>query len=125
MGDHQAAADVQALHRASELDHPYAADLTHLSAEQAATALVDRFAKTGYAQADVADPVAVRRLIRRDCRQRNLRVQTHGIGAVVLAIDEDRNTEWLASPEGNDYQERMGDAALIALANVKAPQWPV
>jgi hypothetical protein len=123
MHDEQAAADVRALHRAPELNHPFAADLTNLSAEQAATALVDRFAETGYAQADVADPVTVRKLIRRDCRRRQLPVRTYGVGAIVVAIDEDRNDTWLASPDGAEYQEQMSDAALAALSNIKPPRW--
>jgi ferric-dicitrate binding protein FerR (iron transport regulator) len=113
--------EVRALHRAAELERPFAADLRHLSAEEAATALVDRFARTGYAQADVEDLVTVRRLIRRDCRQRSLKVQTFGVGAVVVAVDEERNSEWLASIDGIEYQNQMGDAALAALANVKLP----
>jgi hypothetical protein len=66
----EANAQVRALHRVTELECSFAADLTRLSAELAATAIVGRFAETGYAQADVADPAAVRKLIRRDCRQR-------------------------------------------------------
>jgi hypothetical protein len=117
-------AGVRALHRAGELERPFAADLRHLSAEQAATALIDRFVRTGYSQADVADPAAVRQLIRRDCRQRKLTVQTHAIGAVVIAVDEERNAKWLSSPEGIAYQDHMGDAALTALANVVSPRSP-
>jgi hypothetical protein len=123
VGDERAEADVQALHRAPELDHPFAADLARLSAEQAATALVDRFAKTGYAQADVVDPAAVRRLIRRDCRHRQLVVRTYVVGAVVVLIDEDRNAKWLASTEGAEYQAEMDDAALTAFSNVKPPRY--
>lgn len=119
MVDDRVAADVQALHRAPELDHPFAADLTHLAAEQAATALVDRFAKTGYAQADVADPVAVRKFIRRDCRRRQLSVRTYGVGAVVVAIDDSRHREWLDSSEGVEYESAQGDAALTAFANTR------
>jgi prevent-host-death family protein len=43
-------------------------------------------------------------------------VQTHGIGACVIAINEDRNAEWLASPEAAEYQAEMNDAALTAFS---------
>ncbi len=123
MVEDRADAEVRALHRAPELNHPFAVDLTHVSAERAATALVGRFATTGYAQADVADPPMVRRLIRRDCRGRRLPVRTHAVGAIVVVIDEARHSEWLDSSEGSTYREEQGDVALIALANVKPPPW--
>jgi hypothetical protein len=87
--------------------------------------MIDRFARTGYAQADVADPAAVRQLIRRDCRQRKLVVQAHAVGAVVIVVDEERNAKWLSSPEGIAHQDQMNDAALAALSNVKPPTWRI
>jgi len=119
MVDDQASADVQALHRAPELDRPFASDLTRLSAEKAATDLVDRFAKTGYAQADVADPVAVKEDHPPRLSQTSAPVRTYGVSAVVVAVDEDRNAAWLASPEGAEYQSAQGDAALAAFAEVR------
>jgi hypothetical protein len=49
MSDRQSKAEVLPLHQASQLEHPFATNLTFLSAEQAATARVRRFARFGYA----------------------------------------------------------------------------
>ncbi len=116
MRGNPAGAQVLSLHRLRDLDDSLAANLMTLSPEAAATAMVDRFAATGYIQADVVDPAAVRTLIRRDCRRRKIKVRTYGLGALVVAVDEARHDEWLASAEGVEYQNAQGDAALAALA---------
>lgn len=60
----------------TRLDAGRSADLRHLTAQQAATAMCEHFRGTGCAQADVSDPAEVRRLARLDCRRRGIRVTT-------------------------------------------------
>jgi hypothetical protein len=50
-------------------------------------------------------------------------VRTYGVGAVVVALDDERNAVWLASPDGSGYRAQMDAAALTALENVKPPSW--
>lgn len=114
-----AGARVLALHRLRDLDDSLAANLMTFSAEEAATAMLDRFVATGYIQADVVDPAAVRTLIRRDCRRRRVKVRTYGLGTLVVAVDDARHDEWLDSADGVAYQTAQGDAALAALATTR------
>src|SRR3954454_12189164 len=107
---------VEPLHRDGRLAEPLATDLSALSPERAATALADRFVRTGYAEARVIDPDAVRRMIRRDCRRRGMTVRTLAAGNVVVAIDEERHARWLTTKEGRDHQRRV-DAATIEAMN--------
>ena len=111
-----AVSGVEPLHRDGRLAEPLATDLSALSPERAATALADRFVRTGYAEARVTDPEAVRRMIRRDCRRRGMRVRTLAAGHVVVAIDEDRHARWLTTEEGREHQRRV-DAAMIDAMN--------
>ncbi|HET7665442.1 MAG TPA: hypothetical protein VFK56_05075 [Mycobacterium sp.] len=107
---------IEPLHRDGRLAEPLATDLSALSPERAATALADRFVRTGYAEARVTDPDAVRRMIRRDCRRRGMKVRTLAAGNVVVAIDEERHARWLTTDEGRDHQARV-DAAMIDAMN--------
>lgn len=115
-------ASLRPLHREGRLAEPLETDLSALSPEQAATALVDRFVRTGYAEARVADPDHVRRMIRRDCRRRGVRVRTLAAVDVLVVIDEERHRRWLATEEGRDHQRRM-DAAMIEAMN--RPEKPI
>ena len=115
-------AAVMPLHQV-ELHSGRVADLRSLSTEQAATALVDAFLRTGYAEAVVTDLEATRGLVRRDCRRRHVRVQTIGSGARIVVLDTARHDRWLATPEGQVYKQRAEQAAVDAMAAI-APSAP-
>lgn len=102
----------------AKLDAGRSADLRHLTAELAATAMCEHFGRTGCAQADVFDPAEVRRLARLDCRRRGIRVTTLAVGHVVVIFDDARHDSFMATPQG----ARAADAALEAMARVKATQ---
>lgn len=105
---------VQPLHRAATTPG-LRTHLHTLTAEQAATVLMNEFARTGYAEAQVIDPQVVRQLIRRDCRRRGLPVKTLCAGAAVAVIDEDRHERWLRTNDGAEYARQRDEAVTAAL----------
>jgi len=113
---------VQPLHRAPTTPGRRT-DLRPLTAEQAATVLVDEFARTGCSEALVADPRAVRQLVRRDCRRRRLRVSTRLVGVTVVVVDDARHDRWLRTEEGREYA-RQRDDAMIAALEAAMPKTP-
>lgn len=110
------------IHRAN-LHSGRVANLAHLSLEQAATALVEAFQRTGYAEATVSDLDRTRSLVRRDCRRRRLKVQTIAAGSRIVVMDESRHDRWLQIPEGQAYQERAEEMVMDALSGL-APKGP-
>lgn len=92
--------------------------LEHLTDELAAAALTDLFLRTGSAQARVKDPEAVRRLIRRDCRQRGCRVRTIAAHGVVVAYEDERYEAFLATDAGEAYRREMEDRMLSAFSEL-------
>lgn len=115
-------APVVPLHQA-DLHTGRVVDLRSLSPEQAATALVDAFQRSGYAEAVVADLEATRDLVRRDCRRRRIRVQTIGAGARIVVLDDARHGRWLETPEGEAYKQRADQAVMDAMSAI-APKGP-
>jgi UDP-N-acetylenolpyruvoylglucosamine reductase len=110
-------AQVVALHQA-DLHSGRVANLADLSAEQAATALVEAFQRTGYAEAVVSDLERTRSLVRRDCRRRRLKVQTIGAGSRIVVMDEARHDRWLSTPDGEAYKQRADRAAVEAMSAI-------
>jgi hypothetical protein len=114
---------VVSLHQA-DLHSGRVADLSELSAEQAATALMAAFQSTGYAEAfDVFEVERTRDLVRRDCRRRRLKVQTIGVNGRIVVMDESRHEHWLETPAGQAYKNRADQAALSAMSAL-APSGP-
>ena len=108
-------ADVVSLHNA-ELHSGHVANLADLTAEQAATVLMEAFQRTGYAEAMVCDLERTRSLVRRDCRRRRLRVQTIGVGSRIVVMDETRHERWLETPDGQAYRQRTQLAITDAMS---------
>jgi hypothetical protein len=115
--DEQMSSQVVPLHRYN-LHTGRVADLTHMSPEQAATVLVEAFQRTGYAEASVVDAERTRGLVRRDCRRRGLTVRTIGVGARVVIVDEARHDQWLETPDGRAYRDRVNDVINEAFAHL-------
>jgi hypothetical protein len=116
VSDGDPAVAVRPLYRVSA--HPgRTTDLTGVSAERAATALVDEFARTGYAEARVADAETVRGLARTDCRRRGIRFRSLGVGATVAIFDEHRRGAWLETDDGKRDEQRANEAIVAALGN--------
>ena len=118
-------AEVVPLHQA-ELHSGHVADLTDLTAEQAATVLMEAFQRTGYAEAMVSDLDWTRNLVRRDCRRRRLKVQTIGVGSRIVVMDETRHETWLETPDGQAYRQRTEHALIDAMSAIvpKGPKHP-
>lgn len=98
--------------------------LEHLSSENAAAALIDLFLRTGSAQARVADPDEVRRLVRLDCRRRGCRFRTLGAHGVVLCEDE-RYEAFLASEDGAAHSAEMQRRMLSAFSTSPSAESPL
>jgi hypothetical protein len=109
-----ARAVVRPLHRAS-VTPGLTTDLMSMSAEQAATALVDEFARTGHAEAWVVDAETVRGLARTDCRRRGLRFRSVAVGATLAIFDDERHGAWLETAEGTSYRKRADEAIIAVL----------
>jgi hypothetical protein len=93
-------------------------DLGHRTAEQAATVLVEEFVRTGHSEARVDDVSAVRALVRRDCRHRELPVRTYGAGSIVAVDDQERHNDWLQTTEQGREHKRSSDQALALALEV-------
>ena len=118
-------AEVVSLHQ-GELHSGHVANLADLTAEQAATVLMEAFQRTGYAEAMVSDLDRTRSLVRRDCRRRRLKVQTIGVGSRIVVMDETRHEHWLETPDGQAYRQRTERAIMDAMSAVlpKGPKKP-